>query len=152
VATVAVADPMDDHRLNSTLALEGDVMFSGGVQFTPDGSRVLYVADERVDNMHELFSVPTAGGESLRISPDMVESGDVLVNGILVTPDSARVVFLADANHNARFELFSAPTAGGSVVRLSPELGEQGLVIPDGMQMTSDGKHVIFLVVFEEAE
>lgn len=151
-AATTVADAMDEHRLSGDLAVHGDVLFSGGVTFTPDSSRIIYVADQRVDNIHELFSVPANGGEAVRLSPEMIETGDVLVNSTMITPDSERVLFLADASRNGRYELFGVSSVGGSATVLNPDLGEQGMVLPDGMQLSPDGKRVLFLVVFQEGE
>jgi hypothetical protein len=47
-------------RLNGPLVVDGDVK-SEGLQFSPDGSRVLYHADQETHDVVELFSVPSAG-------------------------------------------------------------------------------------------
>ena len=48
-------------KLNAALPPGGNVS-SGGLQFSPDGSRVLYSADQDTVGVDELYIVPAAGG------------------------------------------------------------------------------------------
>ena len=50
-------------KLNEPLAhpIGGDVL---GYVLTPDGTRAIYVADQRADDVLELFSSPTDGSQA----------------------------------------------------------------------------------------
>jgi len=93
-----------------TLALpSGAQSFSA----TPAGSargpvaRVAYTSDERVDNVIELFAVPTDGSAApLALSGTMVTGGDV---SVLKQIQGGRVLYNADALVNNVFELFVVP-------------------------------------------
>jgi Tol biopolymer transport system component len=91
---------------------------------TPDGARVVYRADANVNDVFELFSVPTDGGASVRLHSALLGSQDVGgFEGQLpfaITSDSAHVVFRADLSANDRFELFRARVDGSAPsVRIS---------------------------------
>ncbi len=115
-------------KLNPTLAPGGSVLDS---QLTPDGSRVVYRADQDADTVNELYSVPVQGGSVTKLNPPLVANGDVLGDststallqeGPQVTPDSSRVVYRADQVTDTVNELFSVPVGGGAVTRLNPPL------------------------------
>ena len=54
-------------KLNTALPFGGDVD-SYGFQFSPDGSRVLYRADQETDNVLELYSVAAGGGTPVKLN------------------------------------------------------------------------------------
>ena len=51
------------------------------------------------------------------------------VKEFAISPNSQRVVYLADANQDERDELFSVPASGGAAVRLNSSLIADGDVI-----------------------
>ena len=72
----------------------------------PDGSRLVYLADAEQDEVYELFSVPIGGGTATKLNGPLVAGGDVS-NGVLlyqISPDSSRVVYLADQDADEVFE------------------------------------------------
>jgi hypothetical protein len=76
---------------------------------SPDGERVVYLADSLVDERLELHAVTINGSaEPIRLSGFVVEGGSV-VDGFEITPDSKRVVFSGDLVEDEVFELFVAP-------------------------------------------
>jgi len=66
------ADPI---KLNGPLVAGGTVS-SVGLAFSPDGSLVLYQADQDVDNDTEIFSVPSTGGISTKLNGPLPANGD----------------------------------------------------------------------------
>ncbi|HEX6885179.1 MAG TPA: hypothetical protein VF530_17525 [Planctomycetota bacterium] len=48
-----------------------------GFQLHADGSRVVYMAEQRADELVELYAVPIAGGTRTRLNPPLVANGDV---------------------------------------------------------------------------
>ncbi len=128
-------------RLNGELVHGGDVNWRG-VQFNLDGTRVLYTADQLVNEKHELFSVPADGGAATRLSGDLVSDGDV-VDDAVFSPDGSRVLYRADQFQDETVELFSVPSIGGLAVRLNNALVAGGDVLK--ATFSPDSNQVIFL-------
>ncbi len=133
-------------KISGTLATGGDVQ-AAGLQFSPNGSRVVYRADQQTDNVVELYSVPATGGAAVKISGPLVSGGDVDSANLRVSPDSSRVIFLADKQTDGVNELFSVPITGGTPVKLNAPLvaGGEVTVAGNGAVFTPDGNRVMYL-------
>ena len=97
-----------------------EIYFSGTApEISPDGLYAVYVQDATTNGAHELWSVPLAGGNPVRLS-------DVLVPGqsvkFAISPDSNRVVYLVDQDTIGVPELYSVPIAGGARTKLNMNL------------------------------
>jgi Tol biopolymer transport system component len=137
----APTDGGDPVRLNGDLAAGGDVVVES-LRFTPDGSRVLYVADQRQNNVFELFSVPSAGGTATRLNGDLVLGGNVLPESIQVSPDGEMVLYRADERISNRVQLFASDIdVEGDSLRLSPESTR---AVAEGIRWTADNGFVLF--------
>ena len=77
-----------------------------GFAVSSDSSRVVYRADQPVDELHGLFSVRLAGLVRTLLNPPLVAGGEVQTD-FAISPDSARVVYRADQNVDELFELYS---------------------------------------------
>src|SRR6185436_14716741 len=85
-------------------------------QVSPDGARVVFVADSEVDDQNAIFSVD-ASGVPIRLGGPLVPGGDVA--GFEISADSRRAVYRGDLVTDGVFELFSAPLdASAGQVRL----------------------------------
>ena len=124
-------------KLSGSLASGGDILDH---EISPDSTRVVYRADQDIDTVDELYSVPLAGGTPIKLNGALVSSGDVLGSptypDFLISPDSARVVYLADQNFDTLNELFSVPIGGGTATKLNRTLAAGGdvqtfLISPD---------------------
>jgi len=89
-------------RLNGVLAEDGDVTRAA---FSPDGNRVVYLADQDTNDVFELFTVPSLGGTPLKISGPMTVGGNV--TEWQFSPDGHSVVYRADQDVDEQFELYS---------------------------------------------
>ncbi|NNJ11536.1 hypothetical protein EKD04_014460 [Chloroflexales bacterium ZM16-3] len=146
-------------RLNSLLQLNGDIAIlnqcnaqidpnsaagslpgTWGFAISPDSSRVVYCADQEIDEVYEIYSVPISGGAApakLNLPPGI--NGDVTT--FAISPDSQHVVYRADQNADNLFELFSTTLAGGSTpTRLNANLATgsnvgQFAISPDSSQV-----------------
>jgi len=117
-------------------------------RLAPDGFHVVYAADARVFELHELFSAPVDGSAApLRLNPDLVQNGDVAFSkedGLLarIAPRGGRVLYLADQEQDGRRELFSVPLdASAPALKLNPVLvaGDAGVPL-----LTGDGTRAVF--------
>lgn len=107
---------------------------------SPDGRFAVYVHDAVVDGANELWSVPLAGGDPVRLSAPF--SPGQFISQFEISPDSERVVFLSP--QSGRVELYSAPIAGpeDSWIRLNQDLGSGGQVTD--FRISPDASRVAF--------
>lgn len=111
--------------LGVTRKISGTPM-SGSVtafRLSPDGTKAVFIADKDTLGRFELYAAPVSGSTApVKISTGVTfGSGDNGVSSFQITPDSTRVVFLADPNTGGGIdEIFSAPIDGSSAaLRLS---------------------------------
>jgi Tol biopolymer transport system component len=144
----AVATSGGEPLLLSGAMVAGGSVAPGTGRFTPDGGRVLYIADQLTDEQFELFSVDSNGGTAFRISGPLVEFGDVHPN-YKISADGGRVAYVANAETDFLFsnifELFSVSTAGGPVVKLNGPLPNAGDVEFGSQRFSADGNRVFYL-------
>jgi Tol biopolymer transport system component len=132
-------------KLNGPLVAGGDVSFSGpAFRFSPDSSRVLYVADQDTDTVQEIYSVPSTGGAAVKLNGPLVAGGNVSTNGLAFSPDSSRVLYVADQDTDTVQEIYSVPSAGGAAVKLNGPLVAGGGVFFLGQQFSPDGSRVLY--------
>lgn len=137
-------------KLNDTLVGEGNV--APGFLFSPDSTLVVYRADKETDEVIELFSVPVGGGTSTKLNDTLADGGDVAINAPFtvddrvfhVSPDSGRVVYLADQDTEDVLELFSVPIDGGGSTKLNGTLVEGGEVDFQRKRISPDGTRVVY--------
>jgi Tol biopolymer transport system component len=140
-------------KLSGALVAGGDVLATTfGRRFfalSPDGTRVLYVADQLADNTFELFGAPVDGSApAIRLNAPFPLGGDV---GTLVPPafsaDGTRVAYLADQTTDEIVELLSVPGDGSAPpVSVSPAL-DIGPVVGDvtAFRVLPDGARALYV-------
>lgn len=127
-------------KLNPPItAIDGEVD-SYTATFSPDGSRVVFLADWQIDNIHELFSVPAAGGTPVRLNGDLAPNGTL--SDFRITPDGSRVVYVASQDDATMFEVYTVPLAGGENIKLSDPLVAGGSVWM--AKISPDGERVVY--------
>ncbi len=128
-------------KLNGPLVAGGDVG-SSQVLITSDSSMVLYVADQFIDQVFELFVVPIEGGEQpRRLNTPLTQPGRS-VTTVRLTPDESRVLYRSNPIVDRSFELFSVSIAGGPARRLNRPMPGTGEV--KEYLVTSDGLTVVY--------
>src|SRR6185503_10713066 len=139
-------------KLNAALPLRGDVGNAGfggplGVLFSTDGTRAVYWADQEVDEVTELYSVPMSGAAPpLKLSGPLAAGGDVVSTDLRVSADGLYVLFRADKAVDETFELWRAPLDGSAApVRLSGTLPGAGDVLAYGLGNDATDPRVAFL-------
>ena len=140
-------------RLNAPLVLDGDVgadLGSPPFLIAPDSQRVVYLADQDLDEKTEIYSVPIDGHAlPVKLNDAFPAWAEVesAVPGYAISPDATRVAYTADRDVDQSFELFSVPIAGGAPLKLStPALPGRGL---DGgnrpsFEFAADGQRIAY--------
>jgi hypothetical protein len=73
----------------------------------------VYTADQDVDEVYELYSVPIdASASPVKLNGPLVAGGDVLLEStstlrVQITPDGTRVLYVADQDTDEVLELYS---------------------------------------------
>ncbi len=130
-------------KLNAALVPGGAVY---RVELTPDGTRAVYLADQDTDNVNELYSTRIDGSTApTKLNPPL-PSGREVYPGYRISADGARVVYVADQLQNGRLELFSVPTDGSQpAVRLNAGMPTNRDVRYDGFAISPDSSRVVYL-------
>jgi len=121
-------------RLNGPLVAGGDVddptaesALELAYQISPDGERVVYLADQDADEVFELYSVSLLARQPVRKLNAPLPAGGDVVRGFCISPDGSTVVYRADQEANDRFELYSVPIDGQAPpLRLNSALPDGG--------------------------
>jgi Tol biopolymer transport system component len=114
---------------------------------SPNGITAVFIADKDTAGIPELYSVPVNGSAApTKISTGLTfAAGKAGVSDFQISPDSSRVVFLADPSTAAGVnEIFSAPTNGSSA---PVKLNLPGAVPVTGFGITPNGAWAMFLGV-----
>ncbi len=121
-------------ELNGSVTRSGDVWPTFGI--SPDGARVVYIADEDRDGQRELRAAPTdRSGACYRLSPHFVTSFEF-------SPDGERVAYLHSAG--ALSDIYSVPIERGQAINLTQTSGQ--FEWPhSGFRITPDGDHVVYM-------
>jgi Tol biopolymer transport system component len=134
-------------KLNPPITASDGEVDSGTATFSPDGSRVVFLAEWQTNNIYELFSVPVAGGTPVRLNGDLPMNGNLA--GFEITPDGSSVVYLASQDSAWEYELYIVPLTGGDSVKLNDPLVAGGNVWT--MKLSPDGSHVVYTAVQDVA-
>ncbi|HWM29296.1 MAG TPA: hypothetical protein VNQ14_12615, partial [Woeseiaceae bacterium] len=139
---VDLAEPGRAIRLNSDLVANGAVSLTG-FEFTPDGSRIVYVAAE-LENRFELYVVDVAApGLSVRLNAPGGNVGDTFEGRFEILPDSRRVVYSAVSENPGVRELhvvaFDQP---GQATTLNATLQSAGDIFD--FAVSADGRLVAY--------
>jgi len=119
----------------------GGGMFGSALQSSPDGSRVVYVAEQEVDNKKEIYSVPVGGGTPIKLNQPLSAGG---VNGhFVISPDSSTVFFGAVEDVPGAVAIFRVPIDGGAVERLTGPSVLGRKVFYD-FNLTLDGTRLVY--------
>lgn len=127
-------------KLNRTYA-SGANIYSAGIQnfkISPDGARLVYYyyeSPEEGDGKNILYSVPTAGGTSVRLTS---QTAGAQLNNYIFTPDSRRVVYEFAPNYDSGYAVYSAPATGGAAALLTNKF------YADYYQVTSDSQTLVY--------
>lgn len=75
---IVLADGTGNVKVNGPLVTGGDVVNNqDAFQWSPDGSRLAYSADQDTDNVYELYTVFADGTDNVKVSTNLPGNGDV---------------------------------------------------------------------------
>ena len=122
-------------------------MASGGAvdeyfQISPNGNRVLYLADATDNGSFDLYSVAIAGGSSTQLNGALAGANGV-ERDFLISPDSNSAVYRSDEGTDTLIELYSVPLTGGGPTKLNGELIGGGDVLD--LAISPNGARVVYL-------
>jgi len=138
-------------KLNGSMTPGGNVSQRYQLSFTisANSNRVVYRADQDTDEVHELYSVPITGGVAVKLNGAMTSGGDLADNyagSFWVSPDSSRVVYLADQDTDEVVELYSVAISGGTAVKLNPPLSPgQNVDDREGIAIAPNSSRVVYM-------
>ncbi len=138
---VNVANPGVSMKLNGALVPGGWVR--SGFGFSPDGTKVVYRADQEVVERLELYTVDVASpGNSHKVNSTLVSGGNVYT-AFSFSPDSKTIAYVADQDTDEQLELYSAAAATpGTTLKMNRTL------IPDGdvcrYEWSPDSKRIAY--------
>lgn len=102
---VDVASPGVATRINSDLPAGAEVV--DGIQFSPDGTQVLYAADQDIIGVFELYLVDVAApGVATKIHPPFSAATE-LARGYQFSPDGATIAYMSDQDTDETRELYA---------------------------------------------
>lgn len=93
-------------KLSGTMVTSGDVTYGSAHVITEDGTRLVYRADQDVNDFEELYSVNLDGTNRVKINQTPVALG--YVPGFSVSPDSRFVVYSGNMENSSFVELWTA--------------------------------------------
>jgi Tol biopolymer transport system component len=131
-----------------SVKISGNLVPGGKVnsfsKLSPDGKYTVFFADAINYQIQDLFSVPSAGGTRVLLSPGM--NGLVMVKGFIISPDSQRVVFWVGppSADNQITGVYSVAITGGSVINLSGILSS--LTLLEDIAISSNNQHVVLTI------
>jgi len=133
-------------KLNRPLPLGGDVDFKN-YAISPDSSGVVYIADQDVDQVDEIYSVPITGPATsgIKLNDTLPLGGDV--ENFKINPDNSSVIYRADQDQNDIMELYNAPIKGGDPVKLNHDMEEDWGSVGDDVhafELSPDGRRIVF--------
>ncbi|MCC7406853.1 MAG: PD40 domain-containing protein [Phycisphaeraceae bacterium] len=114
------------------------------INISPDGGYVVYKSDEQSDNFNQLYSVPVAGGDPVRLNNPISSTQDSVTFRSYAS-DSTQVVYEQRHYYGSVFtyDLYSVPLAGGSPINLTSN--SAGISISETLVSETDaGSRVIY--------
>lgn len=129
---------------NLSGSVSGDV---GEYQITPDSARVVFLAEGNTADITELYSRAIDGsGSRVRLNGPLSAAGDLVLDRLIIAPDSSRVVYRIYDDSAELFQLYSADTdAAGTQTLVNGALVGGGNVDGDDYVVTPDSQHVVYL-------
>ncbi len=155
VVDVSGVVPGTARRVNGALVTNGDVQ-TDDFFWSPDSSKIAYVADQTVDNVLNLYVVDVSGtipGPSQQVNGPLNPAADV-DDFILWTPDSRGLIYSADQDEVGVEELYFVDVSGASPapsVKINEPMVTGGDVQINEFGLSPDGS-MLFYIADQEVD
>lgn len=139
---VDVASPGVATKVNAPFLAETSLAASFG--FSPDGETIVYMADQDVDDVRELYAVEVSNpGVSTKLNGTLVADGDLC--SFEFSPDSTKVAYCADQDTDGTLELYlvDLDTPGVSA-KVNPPLVAGGEVQSGTFRFGPDSDFIVY--------
>jgi len=134
----------------------GEVAFldGHGFAFSPDGNRLVYVADQEQDGRFELFGAQADGSGAPVWLSDVGASGTspAGVRAFQLSPNGRWVAFESDLLQPGTFEAHATRLAGGRARRVSGDMIAGGNVTRGSLLISADSRLVFYLAQQEQVD
>lgn len=127
-------------QINGPLTTNGNV--SDLFKTSPDGSKVVYVADETTDTVDDLYvaDIPSLGNKLNLTNLGVGQK----VSQFQISPDSSKVAFLANINNPARYDLFTINMDGTDLEQVNAGLTNNAMKVEDNFVWANDSSRIVF--------
>lgn len=123
-------------------------------QVSADSQRVVYSVDQETTGQTELYSIPIAGPEGswIKLNESLPTGGDVV--SLQISPDSTRVIYVADQTTNNILDAWTVPIDGGTPTKLRPFITLAGSTVHEfsATPISPDGERVAFRANFSDLD
>ncbi|GAB4125499.1 MAG: hypothetical protein Fur005_46930 [Roseiflexaceae bacterium] len=140
---IGITISAESAELSGSVKLSLPLAFNGSVKrfvISPDGNRVVYLADVEQFNRNELFSRPIVGGSNTKLNGDLVAGGGIQ-SDYRISPNSDWVVYRADQQTNDLIELYATPISGGAFIKINSTMAGD----VRSFEISSDSNRVVYL-------
>ena len=103
------------NKINGPLAMNGDV--SSHFSWAPDGSSIVYIADQDIDGVNELYTSEPDGSNNTKLNPSFVAGQSV--NQFKWSPNSIKVAYRANQDDPGIMELYVSDIAATFNIKIS---------------------------------
>ncbi len=141
-AYTSLPDGTGNVKISGAIAAPGGLFFGQPLLWSPDSSRIAYLAAQDIATTTELYAASPGGGGTQKLNGVLVAGGNVFQ--ALWAPDSSRIVYLADQDTDTVNELYSSLANGSGNTRLNaPALTVGSIVL--SFAIAPDASRVAYL-------
>jgi hypothetical protein len=111
---------------------------------SPDGGSVVFTFQKDSNNWDELYSIPIGGGVPTRLNSDFSGPPNTPDITFQISPNSEKVVYLADQNNSGARDLYAVPIDGSSAALKINDAIVPGGEINDEFQIDQEATLVLY--------
>ena len=127
-------------KVSGTMVAGGEV-FPFDVTWSPDGSKIAYLANQDTDTVGELYVVNADGSGLVKVNGTLVAGGDV--EKFSWSPDSSKIVYQADQDTDGIWELYVVNPDGSGRIKVNGTLVAGGRAINPAW--SPDGSKIVYI-------
>jgi Tol biopolymer transport system component len=114
------------------------------LEWSPDGTRIAYVADQETDNLYELYSSAPDGSDNRKVNGALIP-GSQGIRAVLYgwSPDGTRIAYQTDQDVAGVQEVYTSAPDGSDNRKVNPPLPLGGSV--SGFSWSPDGTRIAYV-------